>query len=293
MFSTLRTRFGIPGTIAVVALVLAMAGGAYAAAKLSSQEKKEVAKIAKKFAGKAGPVGPAGPQGPGGANGKDGANGGKGEKGDPGTNGANGTNGKNIVTGTESPSANCEAGGFWGEVEGQASTKHFACNGTSITNTSEPKGAHCAEGGTKLEGTSTTYACNGSPWTAGGSLPSGATETGAWSFAGIGAEGTQLGNLNSAQVSFTIPLSAPLSVSNSHYIPPGEAGTVEPTNCPGTVEEPKAAPGQLCVYAKFAQEVAAQIIEPLGTSGALLLFLVSNSKANGGGSWAVSGPPAS
>ena len=31
MFSTLRTRFGIPGVISVIALVFAMLGGAYAA----------------------------------------------------------------------------------------------------------------------------------------------------------------------------------------------------------------------------------------------------------------------
>ncbi len=35
MFSTLRTRFGIPGVISVIALVFAMFGGAYAASNSS------------------------------------------------------------------------------------------------------------------------------------------------------------------------------------------------------------------------------------------------------------------
>ena len=36
MFSTLRTRFGIPGVISVIALVFAMFGGAYAASQLQA-----------------------------------------------------------------------------------------------------------------------------------------------------------------------------------------------------------------------------------------------------------------
>ncbi len=59
--------------VAIVALVFAMVGGAYAAGALTGKQKKEVKKIAKKYAGEAGPAGqqgkegkqgPTGPEGP-------------------------------------------------------------------------------------------------------------------------------------------------------------------------------------------------------------------------------------
>jgi hypothetical protein len=100
MFSILRDRFGVPGVIAVIALVFAMVGGAYAAnggnplagssgkgsSGLTTKQKKEVTTIAKSFQG----TGPAGPQGPAGANGKDGANGGNGTVGAAGPQGPTG-----------------------------------------------------------------------------------------------------------------------------------------------------------------------------------------------------------
>jgi hypothetical protein len=76
MFSTLRTRFGLPGVIATVALVFAMAGGAFAAKYLitsTSQIKPSVLKKLKGATGPQGPQGPQGPAGPAGASGKDGA----------------------------------------------------------------------------------------------------------------------------------------------------------------------------------------------------------------------------
>lgn len=98
-----------PGlTVAVVALVFALAGGAFAAGGgLTAKQKKQVKAIAKAEAGKvpgvpgppgavgpAGPVGPAGaagsigPQGPAGPDGADGIDG------EDGTDGTNGTNGQ-------------------------------------------------------------------------------------------------------------------------------------------------------------------------------------------------------
>lgn len=126
MFSLLRNRFGIPGVIAVIALVFAMIGGAYAASKgLTSKQKKEVTKIAKKYAGKPGATGPQGPAGPAGANGKDGAN---------GQNGANGKDGKSVVTGIATP-AECPDGGITVEVQGSGVKKKI-CNGkTGFTET--------------------------------------------------------------------------------------------------------------------------------------------------------------
>jgi collagen triple helix repeat protein len=144
MFSTLRTRFGIPGVISVIALVFAMFGGAYAASNSSGGGKATASAKAKKgprgpkgATGPAGPAGPAGAQGPAGANGKDGAN------------GSNGTNG-----------ASAEATSFSGEAHG------------------------CKEGGLEVKSASpVTYVCNGVKGTNGttgftSTLPSGKTETG-------------------------------------------------------------------------------------------------------------------
>ena len=89
---SLKEPFGKAGlTVAILALVLAMVGGAYAAGALSGKQKKEVEKIAKKYAGKTGSAGSQGPAGPAGA------------KGDTGTNGKDGTNGTNGTNGKEGP----------------------------------------------------------------------------------------------------------------------------------------------------------------------------------------------
>jgi len=79
----------------------------------------------------------------------------------------------------------------------------------------------------------------GSPWTAGGTLPSKKTETGSWSLQTHG-EGAGIGT-----VSFNIPLAAALDKEHVFFIAP-EAS--EPVHCPGTVENPKAVAGSLCVY---------------------------------------------
>jgi hypothetical protein len=99
MFDSLRRRFGVPGVIAVIALVAALVtGGAYAASGgFTSKQKKEIEKIAKKVAGK-----PGAPGAPG-ANGTNGAAGAKGET------GTNGTNGKSVtVTTINSGGSKCE-----------------------------------------------------------------------------------------------------------------------------------------------------------------------------------------
>jgi collagen triple helix repeat protein len=100
MFERLHKRLGTAGLIvSIVALVLALAGGAFAASgALTSKQKKEVKAIAKSYQGKGptGPAGAAGPQGPAGtagANGKDGAAGAAGAKGATGAQGAAGATG--------------------------------------------------------------------------------------------------------------------------------------------------------------------------------------------------------
>jgi hypothetical protein len=131
----IREPFGKAGlTVAILALVFAMVGGAYAAkGALTGKQKKEVEKIAKteakKFVitstsqikpsvlessgpkatasakgkqgkqGKQGKTGKTGPQGPAGATGPAGPQGAKGDTGANGKDGANGTNGKEGLEG--------------------------------------------------------------------------------------------------------------------------------------------------------------------------------------------------
>lgn len=125
LYQRFKARFGTAGVvIGVIALVMAMVTGAYAAGGgLSGKQKKEVKKIAKQFAGQPGAQGPAGPQGPTGP---------KGEPGARGSDGTNGVNGKSVVTGNEATgTSHCEErGGAWVEVEGSG-VKRYVCNGAS------------------------------------------------------------------------------------------------------------------------------------------------------------------
>jgi hypothetical protein len=73
---------------------------------------------------------------------------------------------------TESPGANCVAGGVKIQVGASAAT--YVCNGSngsngqSVTVTVEPAGANCANGGFKLVSFSgTSYVCNGAPGSTG------------------------------------------------------------------------------------------------------------------------------
>ncbi len=115
MLERLRNRLGTAGLIvSVMALVLAVAGGAYAASgALTGKQKKEVKNIAKQYAGKPGPAGPAG------------ANGVAGPKGDAGAAGSNGKDGVS-VTSTAATPAECPDGG---SKFTSASGTSKACNG--------------------------------------------------------------------------------------------------------------------------------------------------------------------
>jgi hypothetical protein len=247
----IREPFGTAGLIvACVALVAALGGTAFAAAKLNSTQKKEVEKIAKKFAGKPGAPG---------ANGTNGASGKDGTKGEPGVPGSPGASGKSVVLGTattgECPGSN-PSGGTTVEIEGNAASKKKICNGKE-----------------------------GSPWTAGGVLPSGKTETGEWVTPSQALTGTK-----TTAISFPIPLSEPLEGADVHIIPSSGTSTTE---CPGSVAEPKALSGNLCVYTTqgvVAPEVIAQaatLNEGADRSGALLVLGSANEPQFG--TWAVTG----
>jgi hypothetical protein len=221
----IREPFGTAGlVIAVFALIFALAGGAYAASGgLTGKQKKEVKAIAKSLQG-TGPAGSPGPAGPGGSQGSAGSNG------KDGTNGKDGSNGQSVKAETESP------------------------------------GAHCSEGGVKLTSASgVSYVCNGeegpqgnagSPWTLGGTLPSGATETGAWilprPFTKIESEPGP-NETFAVPISFSIPLVGDLDEAHVHLVTFPEA---PPAGCensshpgPASFANPEAVSGNLCVYA--------------------------------------------
>lgn len=250
MYRRFHDRFGTAGVlVAVIALVLALGGSALAASgALTGKQRKEVEKIAKKYAGKPGEKGPKGDAGASGANGKDGTNGTNGK------DGTNGTNGKSVVTGAVTPGPSCEEGGAFVEVEGQPASKKNVCNGKE-----------------------------GSPWTAGGALPSGKTETGSW--------GTILkeGESDTIAFSFTLPIEPAVA---PHYVPTGTTA-----ECPGVVAGvPKAEPGHLCVYAGSGEAGALTIegfLTPLefnlgaGPTGSLLLVKCTSPQCIRFGPWAA------
>jgi collagen triple helix repeat protein len=228
----LKEPFGKAGlTVAILALVLATTGAAFAAAGLSGKQKKEVTKIAKQFAkagpeGKQGPAGPTGPAGSNGSNGEKGTTGNTGPQGNPGTSVTN--------TKLNSGNAECPEGGAEFKVGSGAAT--YACNG--VEGTQGPKGD------------------TGAPWTPNNTLPKNATEKGTINIVPAFQE-TELGLLEAqwTQITFPIPLEAGLDASHTHVIFIGEgageaseAAAITNGECTGNVTNPGAASGQLCVF---------------------------------------------
>ncbi|HEX3391719.1 MAG TPA: hypothetical protein VHS55_04090 [Solirubrobacteraceae bacterium] len=264
MLSAVRKRLTWANVAMTLALVFAMSGGAFAASKFVITSTKQIKpSVLKQLQGKAGP---AGPEGKAGTAGKEGVPGKEGAAGLSGEKGAPGTNGESVTV------AKASAG-------------------------------ECKEGGTKFSNTTGSgKACNGSPWTAGGTLPSGATETGEWSMAETNASafGTVL-----ASISFPIPLAAPLDEHHVQANPvgfPTGASTTEKENCPGSASAPQAKSGFLCVYTvdnlnMLASPLITQSTPITGTTvigadtvGARLEWNTSKAgQVAGDGTWAVTG----
>jgi Collagen triple helix repeat (20 copies) len=249
MLSRVHDRLGTAGfVISIVALVVALGGTAFAAAKLSGGEKKEVEKIAKKFAGPKGATGPAGTNGAQGPVGAQGPAGSKGADGTAGAGGAAGAAGKSVVIGATAP--NCTGGGKTVEVEGSGK-KSEICDGE--------------------EGPP------GSPWTAGGTLPPEATETGTWAVGRFGAPAAA-SSIAYVPISFSIPLAAPIAGGHMHYINAVgkevklNSTTFEPeeltsTACKGSAANPTAEPGDFCLYTGFLSNGEAANISFLALNG--------------------------
>jgi Collagen triple helix repeat (20 copies) len=155
-------------------------------------------------------------------------------------------------------------------------------------------GAHGNEG---KEGPQGKEGKAGSPWTAGGTLPKGATETGAWSFAG-GPEGSVI-----TSISFTLPLAKALGAAKVHYV----EATGNGTTCQGSLASPAAEAGNLCVYQGYIAGVTNEhpivpnyqgylleilrkeaVLEGAGVSGAILVFVKQETERPiVEGTWAV------
>jgi hypothetical protein len=265
MVPKIRGRLGYANVVATLALVFAMTGGAYAASKIIITSTKQISpKVLKSLKGKDGVNGVNGTNGANGVNGKDGAPGLAGEKGDAGTNGTNGTNGK---------------------------------DGVSVTSAELPQGdAKCKEGGSEFvaSGNKKTYACNGSPWVAGGTLPVGATETGTWD---LESTASATSELMTTAVSFPIPLAK--ATSNVIFVGFEQA---TPEQCEGNVEKPGAKSGHVCVFEGKSEivhigglEYAKAVVSPyggfeMGPAGGQLVFVTTQTgRVSAEGSWAVTG----
>ncbi len=282
MISLLRNRLGVPGLIAIIALVFAMVGGAIASGGNGGDQNATASAKAKQGPrgpkGPKGPVGSAGPQGPAGANGKDGAS---------GTNGEDGGAGPTGATGARGPTG---SGGLAG-----------------------PTGPTGATGVTGPEG---------SPWTVGGTLPSGKTETGTWSMGTLAAGAVpSFGSPSLVPISFPIPLATPLSGANCeaasedpckvHLIfPNGKEKDFQlqertSATCLGNVEAPTAVADNLCIYISaetgLITNLGANILivrpsEPglfaagADKSGAILQLFAETEGAKAFGTWAVTAP---
>lgn len=236
MFSSARRRLGAPGVIAIIALVFAMVGGAWATngGVIVTKLNQIAPKVKNQLKGQAGPVGPAGPIGPAGAQGAKGETGKEGPEGKSGKDGKDGNQGKSVVIAAEAKGANCKEGGQSFEVEGSSAK---------------------------------SYACNGSPWTAGGTLPKDATETGAW-FARM--QGTEAPFIGVGVIDFPIPLAAELSGANAIVV---KEGAVPPSQCDNGVSpaagptHPEADSGFLCVFVAAEEETPGYSVVKIASSG--------------------------
>lgn len=294
MLKRMHQKLGTAGfVVAIVALVAALGGAAFAAGPgLNSKQKGEVKSIAKTEAKKLVGTGPAGPAGTAGTAGTAGPQGPAGAKGDKGDQGIQGIPGKSVtVTPIASGGAKCE-GRAGAEVKQEG-----AGSGTPV--------------------------CEGSPWTAGGTLPALKTETGTWSL--TQASTTTLNSFSS--ISFSIPLKtagaegsgfgfSQASVEAEKFglkggvpckVEVGEPLCID-TGCKGPIAEPKAPPGVLCVYTAFenlSTTASGGFIEPrsfegnfsaYGTSGAVLsgAFLggttAEPATIESYGTWAIKAP---
>lgn len=277
MFGAIRKHINPATILALVALVFAITGGAYAASSSGgSSHGKLTASAAKKKKKKSTPTGKPGPRGSAGPAGKNGTNGAVGPAGPAGPAGPVGPAGKDGVNGND---------------------------GASIEGKEGKEGATGKEGPTGKEG-ATGAAGVIHP---GETLPSGASETGTWS---VNA-GAITGESNwSASISFPIPLKegkeettyvfTKAQTENKDF---GSSGCLWEESNPES--RPAAPAGELCIFTYeeanthgYSEGVRGPgQFEGYGSAGALVYFYVgteatsvSPGSLQDSGVWAVTAP---
>jgi hypothetical protein len=145
----------------------------------------------------------------------------------------------------------------------------------------------------------------GSPWTAGGTLPSKATETGVWAYGEVVGTPEEL----IVPISFLVPLESGLGEAEVHYINAAGKEVYDSsrdartsTACTGSAVNPTAEPGNLCVYAALFSGPEPPIwsadiqvpgatpgVPGTATAGALIKIIYPPTETYGRGTWAVSG----
>jgi hypothetical protein len=272
----LREPFGKAGlTIAIIALVLAMGGAAFAAAGLSGKQRKEVQKIARSYAGRPGTTGATGPAA---APGKNGAR---------GAEGLAGADGVGVTTAAAS-SGECPSGGI---RVSSASGKAKVCDGTTGFTETLPSGK------TETGAFDISF-----------KVPSQLTEEEEEDE--VEEAGTVVQQFASP-ISFSIPLAGPLAEEAVHFVSTEEqAEGTAPAECPGSAETPLAQAGALCLYQGATRIGAAEeesfavvkILPPTaqisgspqgaGTTGAdpFVAYRGGRGLAYMQGAWAVSAP---
>ena len=269
MFSAIRKRMHItPATaIASLALVFAMTGGAYAASKYLITSTKQISpKVLKSLKG---------------ANGKNGINGANGA---PGATGPGGPAGGAGPQGPQGPAGTGEKGAT-GSVGPQGPS-----GPAGVIQPGEKLPAKATETGSwavSTSGTETNLAlcvpeAEGQPAISVKESPSPPCPT------GYNDRNTETSQLVIAAISFPIPLKEGLGENGVHYVtengeeeatftfPPGVYAAAPTSSCPGTAAEPKATPGNLCVYQVFTNALS----EVKGGSLADAVIRASSTGAN-------------
>lgn len=274
MFDVLRKQVNASTALAVVALLFAMTGGAFAVTGGGGSPRAVAAKKKAKVVrgprgpegkqGKEGKQGPAGPEGKEGKEGKqglqglEGKEGKEGKQGIPGKEGKEGASGKGVTLGAAS---GCGEGiqGITVEVEGSGSPQEV---------------------------------CDGQPGPIAHVLPVGATETGSFYF--------HFGESETAQL-ITVVDGMSLPIQLEEKIPFGEKiETVQdgsPTeHCKGSFEHPQAASKFACFYSanslvKIVVPFPGQGVPGVGPAGAPRIGVEVEPSGEGEAyvSWAVTG----
>ena len=170
-----------------------------------------------------------------------------------------------------------------------------------------PKGDQGAKGDTGPEGKQGTPGTNGTNGADGEdgacsegnpvcTLPSEATETGAWALGRNAGAATQLVDISFNLALEEAPVVHVINKAGKEIVLGAGLEEIDQPACPGNVEEPEAAPGTLCLYTAEEEQSGYSNIDDPSTglvetasykTGAIVPFTPSGSGAIAYGTWAV------